>query len=588
MTEHTVSRNDLMISFQKLQTQFDQQRNNIHIKEQKFDSLRAEFKTQLQERSSHLNQAIDQNNPLHILSDALSEQLANIFANWDKQVAIRAKGTQFREGFTDSLLVFVYGKVKSGKSSLGNYMAWGHSEPDNELKARSSQPEYFSHERTDVAGGDRENEAKENLQFRVGATEATSSIQGFRLPGLTWVDSPGLHSVNGRNGDLAKEYVEHADLILYTMTSQAPGRASDMQEIAELLDGNKKLMVLLTGSDTTEEDEDEDGEIVTQVVMKDPSDRRDQIIYVQAELEQLNNSASVLAEVLPISTRYAERNPSPEGIAASGMGKLLFELQCICSSQALTIKLNTPMDNLRRSIRTTANELAGVSEVVSDFADRIHSQHDELQRLLTTLGSRAASEMRSYINQLFAARDTTDLESLLRSKAAELIERFSIEAFNSIGERQQQDLRQAFDSSRLGNLPEYQEVTEEKEYFVGTRKSNKHWFGASGTLLGGTVGFFLGGPAGAALGATLGGATSILGRSASPEYARHQVVVGDNREDQRQAALEGYASTLSPLLKEHVNGLYEPLHQAMQNYCSTLNSDMTSLMGSLEQLAQVD
>lgn len=153
------------------------------------------------------------------------------------------------------------------------------------------------------------------------------------------------------------------------MSSQAPGRASDMAEIAGLLAANKKIMVLLTGSDTTDEDEDEDGEIITTVVMKDPSDRRDQIAYVQSELEQLgNNDFSILAEVLPISisTRYAELNPTPEGMVASGMGQLLHELQNICHGPALDMKLNTPMDNLRSSIRSTAGELAEVRRVVEN------------------------------------------------------------------------------------------------------------------------------------------------------------------------------------------------------------------------------
>lgn len=588
MEEYCVSRDELMASFQRLQAQFDQQRCNICDKEGAFDRLRKDLASQLQARSVRLGQMIDGENPLRMLASGLSEQLEGIFSNWEKQVAARAKGTRFREGFNDSLLVFVYGKVKSGKSSLGNYMAWGHSEPSTELKAGPPQPAYFSRERTNVTCGDQEKEAEKNLQFRVGATEATSSIQGFRLPGLTWVDSPGLHSVNARNGDLAKEYVEHADLILYTMNSQAPGRASDMQEIAELLDGNKKLMVLLTGSDTTEEDEDENGEIITLVVMKAPSDRRDQIVYVQGELEQLNNSASVLAEVLPISTRYAERNPNPEGIAASGMGMLLHELQNICSSQALTIKLNTPMENLRHSIRTTASELAGVREVVDGFARSITAQHAELQRELAALGSRGASEMRSYINQLFGSSGAGDLEGPLRGKTAEIIGQLTLEAFNSIGERQQQGLRQAFDSSRLGSLPEYQEITEEREYFAGTRKSNKSWFGLGGAALGGAIGFAFGGPAGAALGASLGASASAIGRSANAEYARHQVVVGDNREDQRQTALENYTNTLSVLLAEHVNSLYAPLHKAMQDYCKALDSDMTELVVSLEQLAQVN
>jgi len=588
MEAYSVSRDELMASFLTLQGQFDQQRSDIHDKERAFDRLRAGFATRLQAHGAGLGQMIDDANPLRGLANGLAEQLEGIFQDWEKQVAARAKGTRFREGFNDSLLVFVYGKVKSGKSSLGNYVAWGHSEPSAEVKARAPQPVYFSAERTDVANGDQEREAEKTLQFRVGATEATSSIQGFRLPGLTWVDSPGVHSVNARNGDLAREYVEHADLILYTMNSQAPGRASDMQEIAGLLDGNKKIMLLLTGSDTTDEDEDENGEIVTLVVMKDPSDRRDQIAYVQGELEQLNNSASVLAEVLPISTRYAERNPTPEGIAASGMGRLLHELQGICSGQALAIKLNTPMENLRHSIRMTANELAGVREVVDGFVGGIAGQNADLQRELAALGARGASEMRGYVNQMFSGGSVSDLEGALRRKATELVGALTQEALESIGERQQQGLRKAFDSSRLGRLPEYREITEEKEYVVGTRTGTKKWFGLGGAAIGGAIGFFLGGPPGAAVGASLGAAASGLGSSASAEYGRHHVVVGDNREEQHQAAQEHYVKAFPAMLAAYVNSLYAPLQEVMQDYCKALDSDMTELMVNLEQLAKVN
>lgn len=588
MQENSVSRDELMASFQRLQEQFDQQRSNIHNKEALFDQSRADFTKRLQKRCNDLSQILDSDNPLRVLSDDLTQKLDKIFSTWERQVAARAKGTRFREGFGDSLLVFIYGKVKSGKSSLGNYMAWGHSEPDASLKACAPHPEYFSTERTDVANGDQDKEAEKNLQFRVGATEATSSIQGFRLPGLTWVDSPGLHSVNARNGDLAKEYVEHADLILYTMSSQAPGRASDMQEIAELLNSEKKVMILLTGSDTTDEDEDENGEIITTVVMKDLSDRRDQVAYVQGELKQLGNSENVITEVLPISTRYAERNPTSEGMAASGMGRLLHELQNICHGPALDIKLNTPMENLRSSIRSTAGELAEVRKVIDKFSAGIERQDDALQRELTELGARGASEMREHIRRIFDTVSNDGLEKALRKQAAEVIAQLSQEAFTRIGEQQQRGLRQAFDSSRLSSLPEYQELTVEKEYFSGTRKGNKSWLGLGGALAGGALGFFLGGPAGAALGASLGSSTSALGRSASAEYSTHQVVVGDNREERRQSALDHYAKKLPELLAGHVHSLYTPLREALQEYCKTLDNDMTELMIDLEQLAKAD
>ncbi|WP_346798043.1 dynamin family protein [Halomonas sp. Bachu 37] len=587
MQKESTSRAELMASFKALQRDFDNKKNDIKNKESDFDQLRKRFCEQLKQRNERFVQLIGSENPLQSLAYNLSGQLEKNFDNWEQQAAARSKGIQFRKDFGDSLLVFIYGKVKSGKSSLGNYMAWGHSEPTPELKEKSLSPTYFSAEQTNVASGDQDKEAEKTLQFRVNATEATSSIQGFKLPGLTWVDSPGLHSVNAKNGDLAKEYAEHADLILYTMSSQAPGRASDMEEITELLNSNKKIMVLLTGSDTTNEDEDEEGNLVTMVVMKDLLDRRDQVEYVNGELEQLQNSSSVLAEVLPISTRYAERNMTPEGIAESGMGRLMYELQVICASQALSIKLNMPMENLRHSIRVTADDLAGMREIISGFANSIGKQNDDLQRELSSLGVQGSSQMRAYINQVFID-EHADLENALRQKASEIISQLAIEALNKIGERQQQGLKQAFDSSRLSGIPEYREITEEKEYFVGTREGNKSLWGLGGTLLGGAAGFLLGGPAGAAIGASVGSASSMVGRSASAEYGRHQVVVSDNREEQRQAAIENYSNILPRLLDEHVNTLYGPLRTAMLEYCGALDRDMTELMDNLENLAQVN
>ena len=586
MQEKSVSRNELMMSFKALQGKFEKQKNDVKTKELAFDQLRDDFAEQLRYRERNLGLLIGNENPLRALADDLSGRLSATRNGWERQVAGRKKGTQFREGFGDSLLVFIYGKVKSGKSSLGNYMAWGHSQPTPELKAHVPQPDYFSAEQTDVASGDKEKEAEKSLQFRVGATEATSSIQGFKLPGLTWVDSPGLHSVNARNGDLAKEYVDHADLIIYTMHSQSPGRASDMEEITELLNSNKKVMILLTGSDTTEEDEDDEGNIVTTVIMKDPKDRQEQIQYVRGELEQLNNNSSILADVLPISTRYAESDPTPEAIAESGIGRLLYELQTICSSQALSIKLNTPMENLRYAIQITAEDLSPIRDLVASFTHDIERQHRDIQQEMLNLSTQGSSQMRGYINQVFGEGKNGDLESKLRQKASQIITDLAQEALIKIGEKQREGLKQAFDSSRLSKLPEYKELTEEKEYFVGTQKGNKGKLGLLGAIGGGLVGFVLGGPAGAALGASLGSAASAAGRSASAEYGRHQVVVGDNMEDRRQAAIESYSNTIQSLLTEYVNTIYEPVYKGMLGYCKALESDMIELMGKIENLAQ--
>lgn len=588
MHNKSTSRADLTDAFKVLQSEFDSRKNDIKHKEAEFDQQRKKFIQQFNIRGTNLDRLIGQNNPLQPLAHGLTEQFKEIFAGWERQVTARSKGTKFREGFGDSLLVFIYGKVKSGKSSLGNYMAWGHSEPTPEMKQNALQPTYFSAEQTQVEGGDKAQEAEANLEFRVNATEATSSIQGFKLPGLTWIDSPGLHSVNAINGDLAKEYAEHADLILYTMNSQAPGRASDMTEIKDLLNSNKKLMLLLTGSDTTDEDEDEDGNIITLTVMKDPVDRQAQIEHVRNELKELSNSSNVLAEVLPVSTRYAELNPTSGGLIDSGMGQLMYELKTICTSQALAIKLNTPMENLRNSIRLTTSDLTGTAEIINNFAKNISKQNEVLDRELNSLGVQGASQMRTYINQIFDNDQKSDLEGALRIKAGEIISQLALDAFNKIGESQQQEFKQAFDSSRLAALPEYQEIIEEKDYLIGTTKSNKSLFGAMGATIGGIVGLAVAGPVGAAIGASLGSSASIAGDSASTEYGKHNVVVGDNREDQRQSAIENYSTTLPALLTEYVNSLYDPLRTGMLEYCTALESDMNKLMLTFQKLSEVN
>ena len=89
-------------------------------------------------------------------------------------------------------------------------------------------------------------------------------------------DSPGLHSLKEENGNLAREYLDHADLILYTMKSDAPGRASDLAEIRDLIHKDKRTLLLLTGSDDIEEDINDSGNLIQCIVMKDAARRAKQ------------------------------------------------------------------------------------------------------------------------------------------------------------------------------------------------------------------------------------------------------------------------------------------------------------------------
>ena len=154
----------------------------------------------------------------------------------------------------------------------------------------------------------------------------------------------------------------------------------------------------------------------------------------------------------------------------------------------------------------------------------------------------------------------------------------------TIGETQQSSLQRAFDTSRLGAIPEYREVTVEKEYMTGTERGTKTSWGVGGAILGSLLGAMVGGLPGAALGLSLGSAASTAGRNARAIYTKHNVVVGDNLEEQRQVAIEYYANAVPEYLSEQVQGIYSPLRNSMLKYCQVLSLEMHRLRQALKSL----
>jgi predicted GTPase len=208
---------------------------------------------------------------------SLAENTVNSFV---LQAQTHRHNTQFRDEFNDSVLIFIYGKVKAGKSSLGNFVA---KHPAN----KKAKPQFFTYDQA----GQKQTQAKleeihDDSGFETKATEATNCIQGFRTTGLTWIDTPGLHSLTDENGALAQRYVEAADLVLYITSSDSPARASDVAEIVNLVGTkNKSVCIVLSKSDSMEEDE-VDGELVQLRIGKSSSNRNLQENHVRNELKK--------------------------------------------------------------------------------------------------------------------------------------------------------------------------------------------------------------------------------------------------------------------------------------------------------------
>lgn len=355
--EEVMTRDAFLGEFGKLAEEFCRRQDEVSAREQDF--LEALERCRSAASAQPLSDSrLEQSHELRALIEEKTDFIRSILELWVKKMRDGERQTKFKEKLQDSLLVFVYGKVKAGKSSLGNYVAWGRHDPGKEMpEPAPGQPVFFVEHSLALTDSVSDAQIRQDRSFNVNARETTSAIQGFRLPGLTWVDSPGLHSKIEDNGALAKEYVDAADLVLYITNSGAPGKRSDHDEIGDLGRKQHNLFVIITGSDVFEEDE-VDGDLVKVLTMKSRKDRVDQVNHVltclnsppsgpENEQSRIVAQALARAQVFSVSARYAEEHPHPEGMSESGMGQMLHSIARLARSSGVRAKQIQPLNNLR-------------------------------------------------------------------------------------------------------------------------------------------------------------------------------------------------------------------------------------------------
>lgn len=603
----SISRPELLNIFKELQQKF----NFSQVQDQVFKSHCHQFQQNMAGYLKSSEHDISENNPLFQQIGKFRDILEETNQNWQKKITTQDTGVHFRAGFNDSLLVFVYGKVKSGKSSLGNYMAWGHTDPTDQQKSeiqKELQPVYFSGQKTEVKGGDAAKEAEIKKEFRVGATEATSSIQGFSLDGLTWIDSPGLHSINQENGDLAKDYVEHADLILYTMKSDSPGRESDLNEILNLYRADKKIILLLTGSDDVAHDwDDEKDEMISTTVMKDRQRRLDQQKYVRSALEKIPELAGKTnnIEILSFSARYAQENEGQvDNFADSGMGQLFAALGKIAREDGVKLKHRTPMLNFKNFLTDFMSDLKNYAQLIVDFQQPIERiqksipiQINEQKRLIQQqLSQKVDAEFES----LTPYRDDPIQMKQAIKKIAGTLAQQQNEAMITVQQKILQQVMSEFGSqltnviqhNALLDLPEFkiEQRTEQVADSVtsGTRRRN----GGIGALVGGVVGAVAGSfipvagtAVGAGLGSTIGGFLGgKTGDDASVNYREITLNIGDNLIHIQQQFSERLQNSIQVQMTEFQKTLLEMALNSAEHLVTQLKNEINSFQKQLNSM----
>lgn len=369
------------------QHQFEDIQNNISHCEDSVESIIA----QLERRenalvsSSKAGMADADVEDVADIFNASSQSLVATMTTANQKIREAIKGMTFIQDFEKHFTIAVFGKVKAGKSYIGNFVM------GNPLKKAGIASEYDKMERIVVHVYDRGNvSTQENLSeqpdddnadFATGMKETTSTIQWFDLGGMSWFDTPGIGSVTWENEILAKEYVKNADLVIFACNSDAAGTRQEFAEMKQLYDMGKPILLLLTQSDTYEADIDDDGEEISVLVPKCDKDRADTEQYMIDTLKEQEMSDLLKYDILTVSAKLAveaiEKNDE-ELFEQSNMGAFLERLIAITKNDAAEMKKATPQKRLNEMIDSVVGDLQAMSQQITIACQSIEESKNDL------------------------------------------------------------------------------------------------------------------------------------------------------------------------------------------------------------------
>ncbi len=458
------------------------------------------------------------------LQDFLDEMQHSIQL-WVKRFEKRAKQEEFEERFRDKFIVFIFGKVKAGKSTLGNFIA------QNKLDGQDIDYKIY-----DSTNKERQLEISE---FATNITECTVEIQLFTLGGLAWVDTPGLNSMTPENGELAKKYIGAADFIIYPTNSASPMQAEEIDEIKSLLNHNKPIHILITRSDEPEEDQDENGQIIYIFENKTTHVREEQQKDAMERLKKALNSEQrklIQDEILSISVEAAKRGLKDNDLELfrnSNVPQFYAQFNSILRNKAQILKEQSPLQSLvvlidkilegvdeeskQTSLAATKKEYEKLVQSLKDkqqeFDNSMEDLKSEIPKIIQQKLEPHKIDRKDYTQQLknIAREVGKEIESKSTQICQKAIEDFASDLTKSMESLQIDEIR---DKTREHKIP----------------KKNG-W----GKAIGGIGGTIVGGIFGAGIGIAVGGIVgTAIGEGIDRLLASEQnitITTGNNKEE---------------------------------------------------------
>lgn len=355
---------------------------------QKIDRRRDEIRKVLENIPNMLrkyNQSITTNN-----KSAVDKAVESVIAassdsiqQWNNALQINLQGTEFMQKHEKYLVIMVFGAVKSGKSSLGNFFAgkyFSTANIDTEYKNRP-KPEFDSEASGRKTGGI-SRELNGDAWFTEGVTDTTGAIQYFTLSGLRWMDSPGTGAVSLEGDtldmeDLVNKHIPYVDLCIFLMNSSEPGLQEDMRYMEKLSREGQESLVVITRSDVVEEDLDENDEIIQVLQPKSPERRKlqedDIVKRLSDQYPDLDTEKFRAISISTLLAKGAVEENNDEKFKASNLDQLMNILAEKASQETLALKMERPKKNLNSFIDelilgdTIDNKFDGLKALLNKF-----------------------------------------------------------------------------------------------------------------------------------------------------------------------------------------------------------------------------
>lgn len=344
------------------------------------------------------------------LCRGMLSEAGEALSDWQRMIEAQIERSEFVNRYEKSVLTLVFADVNAGKSTLGNFVS-GYNLQGTPYADLYRAPKFKIEDFSEASTEDRS--VRSIDCFAENAVEATSTIQHFTLAdGLTWVDTPGLHSLTVKNGKLAQEYIQFADLVVYLTPSSSPFKMDERDMLRDLFRRGKPVILAITKSDESK-NKPVQGKVVRVPRAKPKEKREAQETYGAEEVRKLGGEDLLKnSRFLSLSVRLAREAVRNQDFALyrdSNLDSFFEQMGDILSREAMSLKMQRPRaevnDCIHRLVGTPREPSAGTTQSICQIRALLSERTRVLQDLIESCSGESERILAEIEQQLPYALD---------------------------------------------------------------------------------------------------------------------------------------------------------------------------------------